>query len=156
MTEYGRGTFTGVHELLDLLRRRQAEIGLSNEGLEDICEFAAGMVDKYLGPSRSKWPGLDAVFRMMYALGLSGSLHVDLRKVEKVTPLWRKAGKRKLAAIRTETARVSKAAVKRARSVVLSELGRRGNEIRWKAASPDERKLFGRWLTSQRKRPWQK
>jgi hypothetical protein len=131
-----RGTFTGAHELLDRLRARQAEIGLSNAELDDICGWpGGGVVDKYLGPSRVKWPGMDVIFRMMYALGLSGELVVDDAKVARMTPIWRASGKRKIAAIRNENPRVSKAMLQRAAPAVAAQMGRKGAEKRWKGTT---------------------
>lgn len=126
----GRGTFTSAHELLDILRRRQAEIGLSNEALEYLAGLTAGEVNKYLGPGREKFPGLFKLICMMDALGLSGSAHVDLKKVERMTPRWRLAGKRRMAAIRAENPRVSREMIRRAAPEVLRRRAQAGGIAR--------------------------
>jgi hypothetical protein len=126
-----RGTFTSAHELLDRLRARQAELGLSNEALEEICEFAPRELDKYLGPARTKFPGLLKVCLMMDALGLSGTLYVDARKVERAAKEWREQGRRRQAAIRSDNPRVSQAMVRRAAPAVAAQMGRKGGERRW-------------------------
>jgi hypothetical protein len=127
MTDTHRGTFTGAHELLDRLRARQLELGWSNEMLEDACLMAAGEVDKYLGPGRTKFPGLLKVMDMMVALGLSGTLQADPVRLERIE----RQGRRKAAAVREANPRVSRPMLKRAAPIVAAQMGRKGGERRW-------------------------
>jgi hypothetical protein len=80
LREAGRPTIGDAatpDEILDLIRRRQHDIGLSNAGLEHICGLAAGQVDKYLGPTRNKSPTLYILGLMMDAVGVSATLWID-------------------------------------------------------------------------------
>jgi hypothetical protein len=149
----GCGTFTSAHELLDRLRARQAEIGLSNEALDNLCDFTRGQCDKYLGPARLKFPGLFHLMCMMDALGLSGEFHVDMAKVARMTPSWRLEGRRKMAAIRNENSRISQAMVKRATPQVRSQDARNAVNARWSRTTQKERKQVGKVLALARKKP---
>jgi hypothetical protein len=41
-------------DLVDYIRARKEELGLSNEFVEEICLMTKGHVDKLIGPSREK------------------------------------------------------------------------------------------------------
>jgi len=144
--EAGRGSFdersgfTSAHELLDGLRARQAEIGLSNAAMADLIGVNQGQVDDWLGPSRVKAPGLFYLMALFDVLGLSGRLMVDAAKMERMAPRWQDAGKRKLKAVRTVNSRVSQAMVKRA----VPEVARQMSRLRWDATTPEERSNQGR------------
>jgi hypothetical protein len=133
----GCGMFTSAHELLDRLRARQVEIGISNQNLDALCGFAAGQIDKYLGPSRSRSnPGIEAVICMMDALGLSADLHVDAQKVARMRERW---DARRKAAVRAQPSRISREMVKRARPLVLNELRSKGGKARWADITAEQR-----------------
>lgn len=106
MTEYGR--FDGAHDLLDLLAKRKAELGLSNASLDDICDWPGGVTDKYIGPSRTKPIGIFSLFMLLDALALSGTLYVDDGKESKRQKDWATQGKRKECVVRP-AGRISKA-----------------------------------------------
>src|ERR1700719_4452384 len=97
------GVFADPDGLVTLLRVRQVEIGLSNEGLERLCGFAAGQIDKYLGPSREKAPGAFVLATLMDALGVSGALYVDPAKVARLSKAWAREGRRSASSVRVET-----------------------------------------------------
>src|ERR1700719_2186727 len=107
------GTFADPDGLVTLLRARQVEFGLSNEGLERLCGFAGGQVDKYLAPAREKAPGAFVLATLMDALGVSGALYVDPAKVARLSKAWAREGRRSASSVRVETPRVSKRSVRR-------------------------------------------
>jgi hypothetical protein len=144
------GVFADPDGLVTLLRARQVEIGLSNEGLERLCGFAAGQIDKYLGPSREKAPGAFVLATLMDALGVSGALYVDPTKVARLSKAWAREGRRSASSVRVETPRVSKRAVKRVMqhlgkkgmtsvATVATEAGRKGGKSRWANSTPEQR-----------------
>jgi len=148
------GSAATPDELLDLVRRRQIELGLSNASLEDICLFAAGQIDKYLGPTRSpRWsPKLETLSTMLDALGLSVTLWIDATKVERFRKARGRQGRRMANYARPENGRISKALMKRAGPSVAREMGRKGAEARWKKSTPKQRKMVGKYLAAARKR----
>jgi hypothetical protein len=132
MTEYAR--FTSAHELLDLLARRKADLGLSNETFDRVCGFTPGYGDKLIGPSRLKSPSMASLEVMLTALGLSGSLHVDEAKVRQVGRLWAREGRRKEASVRPAS-RISKAVALRAAPVWASMMA----HTRWSKTTVEQR-----------------
>jgi hypothetical protein len=133
------GVFADPDGLVTLLRARQVEIGLSNEGLERLCGFAAGQVDKYLGPSREKAPGAFVLATLMDALGVSGALYVDPAKVARLSKAWAREGRRSAASVRVET-RVGKSVMSR----VMRDLGKKRMAVRTAAV----RTVGARWANT--------
>lgn len=144
--------WTSADELLGLLRARQQELGLSNAALEQVCGLSGGQANRWLGPGREKSPTLASLCLILDGLGLSGTLHVDAEKEARVGPLWARAGRRAGEQVRTTTVRVSKIAIARAKSVVMSEAGRRAALARWKNTTKAERRAVNRFLLSHRAR----
>lgn len=147
----GAMTFTGADELLGLLRRRQEELGLSNQALEEVTGLRAGDVNQALGPSREKSPTLHKLMLLFDALALSGTVHADPTKEARVRPLWRRAGTRAVQYVRPPP-RVSRVAVKRAKTVVLSEAAQRAARARWDKTTPAERQAVHKFLLGFRAR----
>ncbi len=144
------GDFATPDELLDLIRRRQLDLELSNAELEQICGFVIGQVDKYLGPTRAKSPNLHSLHLMMDALGVSGALWIDAAKMERFSKVRSRSGKRMAQYANTENGRISKLAIKRARPVVIKEMGRKGGEAYAKKLTPTQRKQVGKYLAKHR------
>ncbi len=146
------GNFATPDELLDMIRRRQREVRLSNAAFEHICGFSAGQVDKYLGPAREKSPSLYMIGVMMDALGLSATLWIDATKAERFGKAWGRFGSRKADIVRRPNGRISNAAIARARPFVLSQASQKANAARWGKTTPEQRLKVGRWLVNQRKK----
>jgi hypothetical protein len=124
------GTFHDVESMLLLLRKRQLELELSNAGLERVCGFASGVVDKYLGPSRTKTPGAATLAILMDGLGLCGMFVVDAAKMAKRKVDYEVEGPRIAYAAREHT-RPSREAMRRCRPVLMTELALMGAKARW-------------------------
>lgn len=150
------GTFDGPDAMVTLLRARQVELALSNEALEEICGFARGQVNKYLGPSREKAPGAFVLCTLMDSLGLSGVLYVDPTKVARLSKAWAREGRRRGSNVRGEPSRVSKVIVKRARPEVLRERSRQAALARWKATTREERVQISEYMHHCRWGKWRK
>jgi hypothetical protein len=153
LRETGRPTIGDAatpDEILDLIRRRQHDIGLSNAGLEHICGLAAGQVDKYLGPTRNKSPTLYILGLMMDAVGVSATLWIDAVKQERFGKLWERFGRQGSRSARPENGRISKLAIKRARPLVLKEAATKAANARWEKSTPKQRKMVGKYLAKHR------
>lgn len=148
------GSAATPDELLDLIRRRQIELGLSNEMLEEVCGFSVGQIDKYLGPTRSpRWsPKLETLSTMLDALGLSVTLWIDATKVERFRKVRGSQGRRMANYARPQNGRISKALLKRAAPSVAREMGKKGGEAFSKKLTPAQRKMVGKYLANARKR----
>jgi hypothetical protein len=149
------GTFDDPDGLVTLLRARQVEIGLSNEGLERLCGFAAGQIDKYLGPSREKAPGAFVLATLMDALGVSGALYVDPAKVARLSRAWAREGRRSASSVRVET-RVGKSVMSR----VMRDLGKKRMAVptaavrtvgaRWANTTAEQRRQVSLYMHAKR------
>jgi len=124
------------------LRRRKDDLGLSDAALEEMGEFAAGQVSKYLGPAMEKSLGKLSLPIVLDCLGLSGTLYVDDRKVARYGHLWATEGRRSEAGIRREHSRISVAVMRRA--------GRKGGLARWAEVDPESRQHIARKLAKRR------
>jgi hypothetical protein len=76
MTDAPPTRITCYNDLVKAFRARKAELGLSNEGLDDAAGLTRGHTSKLLGPSRGKRIGAVTIEALM--LGLA----VDLVMVE--------------------------------------------------------------------------
>lgn len=139
------GTFTDYHGLLDLLRQRKAELGLSDAALENLCLMAKGQISKYLGPAQEKAPNAFLLMTVVDALGLSGTLYADPTKVAALSGAWGREGRRDDARVRPN-GRVSKAMVKRVRPMVLSQAAQKAARARWDKTTPEQRKQISAYL----------
>lgn len=64
-------------DLVDMLRARKAELGLSNGFIEDQLQMCEGGADKVLGPSRVKGMSLHVMFDLVELLGCRLVFQVD-------------------------------------------------------------------------------
>jgi hypothetical protein len=85
---------------------------------------------------------------LLDALGLSGTLYVDPAKVARMGRRWQR---RREAGVR-EPARLAKAAIARARPLVMAEPARRGGKARWAGATDEQRRVAVRQLAEARQR----
>jgi hypothetical protein len=120
--------------LLAAIRARQDELGLSNEALEHLGDFAGGVVNKYIGPSREKCPSVLSLYRLLDALGLSVVLRVDPRKKAHLT-----AGRRKESSI-TDDGRISQQSLRKLKPLILTEAARKAVQAPWSRATPEQRR----------------
>jgi hypothetical protein len=132
------GTFSDPDQLIALLRARKAVLHLSNEALEALCGWAGGMSDKYLGPSRTKPLTTTQLAILMEALGLHAVLMIDEAREARMRTRWERQGQRQERGVR-DNHRVGRDMVRRARPVVLTELGRKGGSARWAGSTPEAR-----------------
>lgn len=140
MTAIGRAA--NRHELIALIRRRQAELGMSNADIDDRCGFTTGHYDKMYGPSAVRGINLDSHLAVMDVLGLSQVLEIDPSK--QVAP-----GTRQAVYVRPQS-RLSKAVIKKARPVVMSEWGLAANKARWDRVPKAKRREIARQLAQFR------
>jgi hypothetical protein len=75
-------------DLVQALRARQDEIGLSNHLLDELAGFTEGHTDKLIGPSRTKTLGSFSLQTLLDALGLSFVIVEDLDKVRRMESRW--------------------------------------------------------------------
>jgi hypothetical protein len=122
--------------VLDAVRARQNELALSNESLEDLAGFCGGTVNKYLGPSREKMPGLAPLYLMLQAMGLGLAIVEDPEATKRMAGRWTRRHEGSI----HDNGRLAQVALRRARPIVMTELARMGAAARWAGMSPEERR----------------
>ncbi len=132
------GAFTDYPSLVALLRARKDHLGLSNAAVEEMGGFAAGQVDKMLGPSMSKSLGRLTLPIIMDILCVSGILFVDDAKIERMAVLM--ADESRNAGCVRERHRPGKVAIRR----VMRELASNGGRARAASLTAHERSKIAR------------
>jgi hypothetical protein len=120
-TQFPQIVVRNYSELVDALARWKNEVlSISNEQLEHIAGFTRGHADKMLGPTRQKGIGQNSFDLLLGALGVRLRLEIDPEQMERVASRHTPRNEKQL------RNRLSRAALDRARPIILSELGRRG------------------------------
>jgi hypothetical protein len=140
------GTFTDYQGFIALLRRRKAELGLSDLALDAAADLTHGHTSKLLGPGHTKGLGAMTFTPLLDALGLSGRLFADPAKAKKMS------GERRREGAVHPNSRIGKDVLKKARPVVLGDLARKAAAARWQRATPEQRQAFGNFLVEARRR----
>lgn len=148
MTAQPLGTARTHDELVDILAARKDELGLSNAFIDEYWSYAAGMTDKYLGPTRVKTLGRQSLDDLCMVLGVSLVVVVDPDKLRQMEAQWekRKPGY-------AHSPRISKKAMKRVRPIVWEETGRLGGMVTAHMRTPAQRSQSARRAAKAR---WKK
>ena len=136
-----------TNEILEALRTRKAALGLSNAMVDELAGMTDGHFDKVAGPTRAKRASLDTFIAFAGALGLAVQLVPDPDC--KVAERWEKRDER---AAHGKRSGISKAALKKARTILLSEWATKANAKRWGRTTPEERAAVVAKLNAARAR----
>lgn len=118
-------------DLIAVLRARQAELKLTNEGVERAAGFSDGHWDKIVGPSRIKHFGPMSFDTALETLGIA-------LEVRKIAPRIRDDEQRRIRPV-TVSNRLSVAAARRLFPGMFARLGRKGGKARMQKMSGKER-----------------
>jgi hypothetical protein len=135
-------------DLIEVLRARKTELGLSNSFVDAQLQMADGGCDKVLGPSH-KGMSLLVMFDLVELFGGKLVFEVDAETEARMRDRWERREERNV----RESARVSKAILERARPAFYRQLSRLGNEARTKMLPPEARKRIARAAANCR---WQR
>lgn len=113
-------------DILDALAARKDALGLSNAFIEDMAQLAAGQIDKMLGPARTRPLNVFKLGDLMEIFALDIVLVHSQAKAERMAGKWEKREMRNV----RQAHRVSKAALKRAKPLVIQEMSALGNAAR--------------------------
>jgi hypothetical protein len=127
-------------DLIEVLRARKAELGLSNSFVDAQLQMAEGGCDKVLGPSQAKGMSLLVMFDFVELFGGKLVFEVDAETEARMRDRWERREERNV----REPGRVSKAILERARPAFYRQLSRLGNEARTKMLPPEARKRIAR------------
>jgi len=139
------GTARTHDELVDLLAARKEALGLSNAFIDQYWGYAAGMTDKYLGPTRIKTLGRQSLDDLMMVLGVRLVLEHDPEKIAVMEQQWeqRKPGY-------AHSPRVSKVSIKKAAPHVLRDRARLGGLVRAHLLTSKQRSRIARHAANTR------
>jgi hypothetical protein len=146
------GEFTDYDALIDRLRDRVAEIGLSNRLLDELTGLGEGSTQKYLSGLHIKHLSVVSLFRIASVLGVKSVMIVDPMLVRKMKPLWEERDAKR---VRPPGAkRLGPKTVRRMVSLIAAEMGRRGGSAArsWPAEQRRERArraAAARWHKTQ-------
>jgi hypothetical protein len=132
------GEATCHDQLVDLLRARKEQLGLSNAFVDDLIMLAGGHTDKLLGPARKRGLSPFTMDAMLTALALKLIVVQDDEQTARMAPRWAARDGRQLRSP-VRTAVVAPALVRRAKFAVMREAGRAGGKARWRGISSEAR-----------------
>jgi hypothetical protein len=128
------------NDLVEVLRARKTELGLSNAFVEAQLQMTDGGCDKVLGPTRAMGFSIAVMFDMVELFGGRLVFEVDAETEARMRDRWERREERNV----REPRRVSKAILERARPAFYRQLSRLGNEARKKMLPPEARKRIAR------------
>jgi hypothetical protein len=127
-------------DLVEVLRARKTELGLSNAFVEAQLQMTDGGCDKVLGPTQAMGFSIAVMFDMVELFGGRLVFEVDAETEARMRNRWERREERNV----REPHRVSKAILERARPAFYRQLSRLGNEARKKMLPPEARKRIAR------------
>jgi hypothetical protein len=133
-------------DLVELLRARKAQIGLSNAYVEHALHMGAGGCDKLLGPSRTKGLSLLVAFDLVELFGGRLVFQVDPDTEARIGKRWER---RDEAQVR-RCSRVSMRLVEACRPTVLRELTSRAGKARLTKMTAAARKRIAKLAAKAR------
>jgi hypothetical protein len=137
------GAFHTDDELVEHLRARAGQIGLSYNVLDQITGLGEGSVGKYLAPVRARSLTITSMLRIATALGVKPVLVVDPALVAEVSPMWERRNEQKVHRPSHYAKRLGPVTIARVLPQIAAELGRRGG-IRRRELPAEKRRAFAR------------
>jgi hypothetical protein len=113
-------------DLVEALRNRKAEIGLSNAFIETALHMTDGGCDKILGPAMIKGLTLPVAFDLLELFGCRLKVEVDPELEARMRDRYERRDERR---VRPQK-RISKALMERVKPLLFAELGRAGGKAR--------------------------
>ncbi len=134
--------FSDYDQLIELLRDRIAELGLSFRIVEELAQMGVVSVAKYLSDLRIKRLTVESLMRLASVIGVRPVLVVDEKLLRKMRPFYENRDRVKAHPHRR--APIGDVTMRRMKPVVLAELGRLGARARNEALAPEVRSQLSR------------
>jgi hypothetical protein len=147
------GEATSHDELISVMIVRKAQLGLSNEFIDNTIPLSDGHTDKILGPSRERGLSQLTLDAMLSVLALKLIVVEDARQAARMKSRWSGRDCRML----RPPARIGAALIKRARPAVLRAAAAAAAKARWSGTTPELRRLVMRsvWMARRNVRAHQ-
>jgi hypothetical protein len=127
--------------LVEQLRKRAEQIGVSFAVLDELAGLAEGGSAKYLSALQVRQLTTSSLLKLTRALGLRAALFVDPKLVAQMGPSW---GMRDATRVHGKRLpRLGAAQLRRILKPAAAELGRRGGVARMAALTGEQRRLMG-------------
>jgi len=127
-------------DLVEVLRARKDELGLSNEFIEEALLMTSGGADKILGPTRQKGLSWPVAFDMVELFGGKLVFQIDPATEARMRQRWERRDPAKV----HPSTRVSRAILARAAPLLFAALGRAGGTKRARSLTAKQRKEIAR------------
>jgi hypothetical protein len=127
-------------ELVEVLRARKAELGLSNAFIEQALHMTDGGCDKILGPSRTKGMSVYVMFDLVELLGGRLVFQVDPATEARMRNRW----ERRAEGQAHGRGRISRALMERAKPLLFAALGKAGGINRARSLTAKQRREIAR------------
>jgi hypothetical protein len=127
-------------DLVEVLRARKTELGLSNAFVEAQLQMTDGGCDKVLGPTQAMGFSIAVMFDMVELFGGRLVFEVDAETEARMRDRWERREERNV----REPRRVSKAILERARPFVLAQSAKHANTVRNAVLSRERRSEIAR------------
>jgi hypothetical protein len=127
-------------DLVDTLRSRKEQLGLSNAFVEAQLQMADGGCDKVLGPSQIKGMSILVMLDMIELFGARLVIQVNAETEAKMQGRWERRNER----LTRPHRRFSKELLALARSQLFAELGKRGGARRAASLTAKQRSEIAR------------
>jgi hypothetical protein len=133
-------------DLVEVLRARKAQIGLSNAYVEHALHMGAGGCDKPLGPSRTKSLSLLVAFDLVELFGGRLVFQIDAALEARMRNRWERRSERNV----RQGKRVSRKIMALAQQVFFKRLSKLGNDARKVKLPPEVRSDIARAAATSR------
>jgi len=136
-------------DLVEAFRKMKAILGMTNAHCDELANMGEGATDKYLGPTCSKEIGALTFNRFCWLFGVQFEMRIDLDQMRVMAEHWDDR-KRLRPAEWSETNKVSKKMLKKAKPIVHRESGRLGGMVRCHLLTPKQRSDIARKAAKSR------
>jgi hypothetical protein len=136
-------------ELVELLRARKDQLGLSNGWMDSAMGLTDGHCDKVIGVSGERGLSRLTIDGALAVLALKIQVVEDKAQAARMRPIWEKRDQRQV----RPPSRISKALVAKVRPHILREAASRASKARWGRVSAELRSTLMRRVSLARWRP---
>jgi hypothetical protein len=136
------GEFSDCDGLIEQLRQRAAELGLSYRLIDELAGFGENYTGKILSDTRAKQLSVSSLLAIAGVLAIRGQFVVDPAQQRRMAPLYEKRDAVKARARRR--ASLGPVTLKRVLPAAAAEMGRRGAASRNRKLGPETRRALAR------------
>jgi hypothetical protein len=134
---------TSYDEMIDALRARKAELGLSDAVVDDLTGLPTGYTGKVLGPARVKKMGALSLWLMLEVLAFDMRLDSSVEKAARMQERWEKRSEGQ-ANMNNKAKPLSLRNLAKKNRETFREAGRKGGRARARLQTAEQRRSLAR------------